>query len=1660
MKRVISLLLAIILVLTNAPLTYAGATELEPTITVASVIAAAGGDVDVNVNVKNNPGVAGAKIKITYSEKLTLTDVVTSDLFSSLDYTVPPNYNSGCALNWDSLDQVITEDGTWFTLKFHVSEDAAPNEALSIQLTYDEGNIYNGDLEDVNFAITNGSLTIIDYIPGDVNSDGVVNGKDVTVLRRYNAEYAITIREDAADVNDDNVINGKDVTLIRRYNAEYDVELKPHTPRCQHTMEAIPFKAATCEEDGNVGYYHCTTCDKYYNNSNGTTEITLSSTVLPKTGHTAVTDPYVAPTPDSVGWTEGSHCSVCKKILVAQTEIPKVEVGTYAISYNFTDSDPYLQSLVASGKLVNSNPEICAENETLTLKNLTVAGYKFEGWFDGPWADANRITKISKPTESIELYAKWTKITYTVEFDSPDIPIASRTYTVDTGVTLENPDHFGYTFLGWSLDGKIMSNIPVGMIGNITLRANWTSDRNKAVAKTSYGDPIVIEDMDNGRYLFIYEIGEIHNVPITELKRWDNVETLELNEEVEVSEAAGSTFTENIARVLSNATTSTSSWTLSEDWNNSSSAMNESEEEIGKTDKTTNSAGNTVEGKYFISNVKGGSTSTTNSAGGSSDISAKVTTGSSVGITDSYSNSQTDKVSVGVESEVSASVHAEVEAESPISPVSAKAGYELDASIGASAETSQENQYTTGVSHDRKNSFGTEYTGTSSTTWDSSSTSTSEWNTTQSYESAVSSSQNEEVSRELSTVINNKLGYSSTEERGGENSETQSKDQSTSESNEYATTVEYSKDTSITRTESVTRTYTTPGSYRLVSAGTVHVFAVVGFDIATNSYFTHTYNILDSDRHLFVDYSKKDNTFKDCENAILPFEVPYTVKEYVDDAIARSAGLIINPETGIVEKYEGTAEYVLIPEYISASDDYSKPHAVKVSGISANAFANNPNVKGVYLPSFVSTIPNRAFENCTALEQVYGYGITTIGDYAFSGCTSMYEVRIDEYIESIGTEAFKGVPGIKVTASNEDVADAAIASGAKRITLDITGLSSFDNRHIEIPETSELFALVGNSSSGVNYSNLRITSDAKETVLSNMTFVDNRNTPLDLSSEKVSLNRVVIQDAPGYVLMMSADHTTLSLYGNVTLGSSGEHAVISRDVTMKLTTAGNSGNLKLSGNYLICGEISNSMLGFDRGELRTLTEEEYQTMLTSSILTFDPNGGEVDPANKQIYYGQSYGEMPIPTKTGYEFVGWFTEAEEGTEVTADAVVSLLANQTVYAHWTPAAYALSWNEVEGYSVTVTRTESPYAQADSGELSNGAEIYFGDKLTIAYGADPGYTVEETGITELTVETDVTSESIHATTSMIPYTATWSDADGYTIAVSRTESPKAGAETGALSSGATVYYGDVLSVSYTRRDYYNITSQGEATVTVTGDVAGSQIYATAELKPLSDWVKDGAQPSGSQVVNQKWSYTQKYTTESKETSLSGYTQTGSYWVQSGTGSQNYASFPSGFDTSNSIYTSFAKSAPHVNSETATTKREVTTAWAGYVYWHWMYDCGGANGTANRAIYNQKGTGPDNGFYYKYFGAFTSTNGSYSSDTGYCNSLNIRNYIVTGRTAYADCQGATRWFRFDYYKSTYTDYYKMFQYEKYENKESSTAVTASSTISNVQKWVQYREK
>jgi uncharacterized repeat protein (TIGR02543 family) len=59
-------------------------------------------------------------------------------------------------------------------------------------------------------------------------------------------------------------------------------------------------------------------------------------------------------------------------------------------------------------------------------------------------------------------------------------------------------------------------------------------------------------------------------------------------------------------------------------------------------------------------------------------------------------------------------------------------------------------------------------------------------------------------------------------------------------------------------------------------------------------------------------------------------------------------------------------------------------------------------------------------------------------------------------------------------------------------------------------------------------------------------------------------------------------------------------------------------------------------------------------------------------------YGQAYGTLPLPEKTGYHFDGWFTSSVDGGEkVEAESVVTIPEDHILYAHWLAKSYTLAW-----------------------------------------------------------------------------------------------------------------------------------------------------------------------------------------------------------------------------------------------------------------------------------------------------------------------------------------------------------------------------------------------
>ena len=96
-------------------------------------------------------------------------------------------------------------------------------------------------------------------------------------------------------------------------------------------------------------------------------------------------------------------------------------------------------------------------------------------------------------------------------------------------------------------------------------------------------------------------------------------------------------------------------------------------------------------------------------------------------------------------------------------------------------------------------------------------------------------------------------------------------------------------------------------------------------------------------------------------------------------------------------------------------------------------------------------------------------------------------------------------------------------------------------------------------------------------------------------------------------------------------------------------------------------------------------------------ITLDGNGGNVTSSSIVVKYNETYGNLPEPTRTGYDFNGWYTGKTNGTQITDNSIVNVAENQTIYAQWIPKEYTMTLDG-NGGSVTpssiVVKYDNPY------------------------------------------------------------------------------------------------------------------------------------------------------------------------------------------------------------------------------------------------------------------------------------------------------------------------------------------------------------------------------
>ena len=102
---------------------------------------------------------------------------------------------------------------------------------------------------------------------------------------------------------------------------------------------------------------------------------------------------------------------------------------------------------------------------------------------------------------------------------------------------------------------------------------------------------------------------------------------------------------------------------------------------------------------------------------------------------------------------------------------------------------------------------------------------------------------------------------------------------------------------------------------------------------------------------------------------------------------------------GVLKKYKGRSSVVVIPNSVTSIGDW--------------AFSGCSGLTSVTIGGSVTSIGDCAFDGCTGLTSItIPDSVTSIGGSAFDGCTGLTSITIGDSVTSIGEDAFVGCTGL------------------------------------------------------------------------------------------------------------------------------------------------------------------------------------------------------------------------------------------------------------------------------------------------------------------------------------------------------------------------------------------------------------------------------------------------------------------------------------------------------------------------------------------------------------------------------------------------------------------------------------------------------------------------
>ena len=180
-----------------------------------------------------------------------------------------------------------------------------------------------------------------------------------------------------------------------------------------HNMKAVSAGEATCLDEGNIAYWYCDECGKYFRDADGKQEVTLSDTVVAAKGHSYGAWQIVTVATTSATGIKKHECTVCGKVETAS--IPVIQETT---TENMTTEEGTTEKVTTEDATTETTQKGTTEDAS-TEEDGTTGDVTAEPTTELTEED----TTIDKTTEAM-----------TGEMEDTESTISSET-TKDTGTT-------------------------------------------------------------------------------------------------------------------------------------------------------------------------------------------------------------------------------------------------------------------------------------------------------------------------------------------------------------------------------------------------------------------------------------------------------------------------------------------------------------------------------------------------------------------------------------------------------------------------------------------------------------------------------------------------------------------------------------------------------------------------------------------------------------------------------------------------------------------------------------------------------------------------------------------------------------------------------------------------------------------------------------------------------------------------------------------------------------------------------------------------------------------------------------------------------------------------------------------------------------------------